>query len=935
MANTGFKSPSTNTLVVDGADNVIISDPDNAHTQNNTSASASLGKGDVSDRWRYQGFGFTTADIPANSVIDGILVSADSFASGQATLQLYLYDPVQDIYSSVKQIALPDSTDTNTYYTAGGATDLWGLSLVDTDVTSSTFGVAVEFAQIGGFSSATGFLDHIRIDVYYTPANIVNPDTATLTLSSDGDPTEGLKYARPDEDIATGSWTASTGSNFWELVNSVEIDDSTYIECLDGVGETTILELGFSKLELGQYNEGVVLFVRAGSITNDNYTMTITIISNGVNVTSEAWQVDGSNGANDESYNFPDIRNNNINYFRLPLTAAQTSTIDPANLSVRFQSNSGMASSAAFRIYQTYFEAPPVTGQILEVDTTVSQNGWTVDGAANPVNALSDGEGITYVQGTSSTSGPLIMGFENGVNPNIGINHIVSFSFLPLTANDPSSDTLTVSLYEGTTLIATLLDNWFSEIGTIDCHNIELTTEQANSITDYTNLRIHFESSVSSSNEGYRIYYTRLYLPTDSYTNVSTPDRLLLALSANDAEINPSIFILGTTFPYTLERLGGIVNPSVGLQVSRPIADRSTGGWTVSTGTDFFAVVDEETANDATYVECANNVGENTSLILTLDPVLQPLNNEGLVLVIRMLDNSDGRTDVTVSLNESTIPVYSIAFQTDGTSTFGVSDSFPEVTNSTWGNFRISIPTSDVATISNFGDLEVEILVSNQSGGEHIRISQVYLEVPPYTGQNGFPTSVITQGGWDIGGGAGTVVAALQNEDGTYMRGLQNDTSLEVLFDTLTDPVSSSDHIVTFGISATDDIEVGEETFVYLYQGATLIATMLNDWFIDHSSFVEHFNYVLTPTEADNITDYSDLRIRITNDPFSTSSEEYYDLHYAHIYAPAAVVVGTGSFKYWNGSAWVLGTLKYWNGSAWVEKPVKYWDGAAWSEPNS
>lgn len=44
------------------------------------------------------------------------------------------------------------------------------------------------------------------------------------------------------------------------------------------------------------------------------------------------------------------------------------------------------------------------------------------------------------------------------------------------------------------------------------------------------------------------------------------------------------------------------------------------------------------------------------------------------------------------------------------------------------------------------------------------------------------------------------------------------------------------------------------------------------------------------------------------------------------IVAPA----GPASFKYWNGSSWVLKPLKRWNGTAWVQYTLKRWNGTAW-----
>jgi len=47
-------------------------------------------------------------------------------------------------------------------------------------------------------------------------------------------------------------------------------------------------------------------------------------------------------------------------------------------------------------------------------------------------------------------------------------------------------------------------------------------------------------------------------------------------------------------------------------------------------------------------------------------------------------------------------------------------------------------------------------------------------------------------------------------------------------------------------------------------------------------------------------------------------------------YFDSAPLSGSGSIKYWSGSAWISKPLKYWNGVAWASKPLKYWNGVTW-----
>lgn len=98
------------------------------------------------------------------------------------------------------------------------------------------------------------------------------------------------------------------------------------------------------------------------------------------------------------------------------------------------------------------------------------------------------------------------------------------------------------------------------------------------------------------------------------------------------------------------------------------------------------------------------------------------------------------------------------------------------------------------------------------------------------------------------------------NVDVTYECGLSN----------VTDPVSSSGHIVRWRQAQSDQSAspiapssggTASEYSAYLYQGATLIATLVSGETSNEGSFLAK-SYTLSGTEADSITDYTDLRIR-------------------------------------------------------------------------
>lgn len=109
--------------------------------------------------------------------------------------------------------------------------------------------------------------------------------------------------------------------------------------------------------------------------------------------------------------------------------------------------------------------------------------------------------------------------------------------------------------------------------------------------------------------------------------------------------------------------------------------------------------------------------------------------------------------------------------------------------------------------------------------------------------------------------------------DSDYIHSENNSSdTYECAIGTVTDPVSSANHIVRWkqaqadsnaGTVAPSSGGTNSTYSAWLYQGTTLIATLRTTDAHNESSFLEE-TYTLTSGEADNITDYTDLRFRIT-----------------------------------------------------------------------
>ena len=167
------------------------------------------------------------------------------------------------------------------------------------------------------------------------------------------------------------------------------------------------------------------------------------------------------------------------------------------------------------------------------------------------------------------------------------------------------------------------------------------------------------------------------------------------------------------------------------------------------------------------------------------------------------------------------------------------------------------------------------------------------------------PISDISTGSWTDEGSSfndGSLYTSIQetSQDGDTSRaeGASGAGTFEVKLDTATDPVSSVSHTVKAwgkGVGSGG----GEKVDVFLYQGTTLIATLANNWTPGRGSYAEGV-WTISGAEADNITDYADLRVRIVEDTIGGGSERF---NVTQIYmevpdAPAVLTQTKFRFRY-------------------------------------
>ena len=118
------------------------------------------------------------------------------------------------------------------------------------------------------------------------------------------------------------------------------------------------------------------------------------------------------------------------------------------------------------------------------------------------------------------------------------------------------------------------------------------------------------------------------------------------------------------------------------------------------------------------------------------------------------------------------------------------------------------------------------------------------------------------------GSGSYVFIDEASFDDSDYISSNDNtNTTYEAKFSSGSDPGVSGSHIVRWrqaqadGNVAPSSGGTASSYDAFLYQGGTLIATLVSGETSNESSFLAK-TYVLTVGESDNITDYTDLRIR-------------------------------------------------------------------------
>lgn len=169
MSTAGPNAPGTmaNDTAV-GTDGWSL--PNNAKVSDNTHTTATGSSTADSNYLKATNFGFA---IPSGATINGVTVSIErKFSSAPNTAKDKVVKLVKGgtVSGNNKADTGTNWPSTDTVKTYGGAADLWGLTLTDTDTNASTFGVVLQIAKTvsDGKSGTNAYVDFISITIDYT-----------------------------------------------------------------------------------------------------------------------------------------------------------------------------------------------------------------------------------------------------------------------------------------------------------------------------------------------------------------------------------------------------------------------------------------------------------------------------------------------------------------------------------------------------------------------------------------------------------------------------------------------------------------------------------------------------------------------------------------------------------------------------------------------
>ncbi|MCJ2531688.1 MAG: DUF11 domain-containing protein [Candidatus Thermoplasmatota archaeon] len=162
------------------------------------------------------------------------------------------------------------------------------------------------------------------------------------------------------------------------------------------------------------------------------------------------------------------------------------------------------------------------------------------------------------------------------------------------------------------------------------------------------------------------------------------------------------------------------------------------------------------------------------------------------------------------------------------------------------------------------------------------------------------PSGTVSTGGLTAVGAATHHEATNEvtpNGNTDYVEADSADTTLEMNLSSVTDPQTGEGHILRFTAESLGGGASPERLNVDLYQNGTLIVNAFASYAVNRDAY-QTYSYILLTTEADSITNYSLLRVRIT--VATLGGGEIIRVTQAEFEVPGLLIPGTPSDTAWS-----------------------------------
>jgi len=373
-ADTGWVNPST--AAEDTAQGTVSwSNYTNVYSNNTSYAiQSSLVSPNVKTYFiKATSFGLS---VPAGATINGVQVQIDRKSSHNGTAR-YVYDEyVQLVKGNTIQGDNKAATSTkwplaDAYASYGGSSDLWGLSLSDSDVNASNFGVAISAEIINPGTTATvASVDHIQIKVYYTELVNSAPNAPSSLSPIDGswtnDNTPTLSFTQSDPDAGD------------TVKYRVQVDDTSDFSSVVVDYTSALIAQGATSFTVGQAaGSGTYTVGSQGQTLADSANYYWRVMSTDNNNASSGWTT-ANGGA--IAFKVDTTAPTNVGC-NTPANAATSVSVSPTLVAkTAADANSGLHATAY------YIELATDTDFTLNTQNS----GWDADGSWAPGTALSN-----------------------------------------------------------------------------------------------------------------------------------------------------------------------------------------------------------------------------------------------------------------------------------------------------------------------------------------------------------------------------------------------------------------------------------------------------------------------------------------------------------------------------------------------------------------